>query len=262
MPISLQDPILRYSGVFTIAMAYGGTENNSAIRRLLKIAVSDTSDDVRRVAVMSLGFVLLRNPAQVPRIVQLLSESYNPHVRYGAALALGIACAGTGMPVIGSVYTILDLQSLFALRHTQEALALLEPLSKDLVDFVRQSAYIAASMILMQQNETANPKVAHYRKVFEKVIAAKHEDPMARFGAILAQGIIDAGGRNVTIALASPSGILNMSGIVGMALFSQFWYWFPLAHFLSLSFTPTALIGLNKDLKVREREEWPGYAVS
>jgi 26S proteasome regulatory subunit N2 len=32
-------------------------------------------------------------------LVQLLSESYNPHVRCGATLALGIACAGTGLQV-------------------------------------------------------------------------------------------------------------------------------------------------------------------
>ena len=35
-------------------------------------------------------------PEQCPVVVSLLSESYNPHVRCGAALALGIACAGTG----------------------------------------------------------------------------------------------------------------------------------------------------------------------
>ena len=44
----------------------------------------------------SLAFLLFKNPGQVPRIVQLPSESYNPHVRCGATLALGIACAGTG----------------------------------------------------------------------------------------------------------------------------------------------------------------------
>ena len=41
-----------------------------------------------------------------------------------------------------------------------------------------------------------------------------------------------------------------MAAVVGIALFAQFWYWFPLAPFLSLSFTPTAIIGLNKNLKL------------
>jgi 26S proteasome regulatory subunit N2 len=72
----------------------------------------------------------------------------------------------------------------------------------------------------------------------------------ARFGAVLGQGIIDAGGRNVTISLRSPSGNSNMSAIVGMAVFTQFWYWYPLSHFLSLSFTPTAFIGLDIQLDV------------
>ncbi|CAO3657434.1 unnamed protein product [Mucor hiemalis] len=223
-----KDPVLRYGGIYTIAMAYSGTGNNKAIRRLLHVAVSDVNDDVRRAAVTSLGFVLLRNPKQVPRIVQLLAESYNPHVRYGATLALGISCAGTGYI---------------------DALELLEPMTKDPVDFVRQGAFMSQAMILIQQTENTNPKVASVRKLYEKIISDKHEDPMAKFGAVIAQGIIDAGGRNVTISLLSRTGHANMPAIVGMAVFTQFWYWYPLTHMLSLAFTPTAMIGLNKNLE-------------
>ncbi|CAO3644071.1 unnamed protein product [Cunninghamella echinulata] len=228
-----KDPILRYGGIYTIAMAYSGTDNNKAIRRLLHVAVSDVNDDVRRAAVTSLGFILLKNPKQVPRLVQLLTESYNPHVRYGATLALGISCAGTGY---------------------LDALDLLEPMTKDPVDFVRQGALIAQSMILIQQTENTNPKVAGVRKLYEKIISDKHEDPMSKFGAVLAQGIIDAGGRNVTISLVSRSGNVNMPAIVGMAVFTQFWYWHPLTHMLSLAFTPTAIIGLNKNLQTPKFE--------
>ena len=73
----------RYGGIFAIGMAYRGTANNAAIQRLLHFAVSDVSDDVRRAAVLNLGFLLMGVPEQCPRIVSLLSESYNPHVRYG-----------------------------------------------------------------------------------------------------------------------------------------------------------------------------------
>jgi HEAT repeats len=91
-----QDRVLRYGGMFALGMAYRGTDSNAAIKQLLHFAVSDVDDDVRRAAVLSLGFVLLGVPEQCPAIVRLLAESYNPHLRYGAALAVGVACAGTG----------------------------------------------------------------------------------------------------------------------------------------------------------------------
>ncbi|KZC05203.1 26S proteasome non-ATPase regulatory subunit 1, partial [Dufourea novaeangliae] len=55
-----KDPILRRSGMYTLAMAYCGTGNNQAIRKLLHVAVSDVNDDVRRAAVTGLGFLLFR----------------------------------------------------------------------------------------------------------------------------------------------------------------------------------------------------------
>jgi len=104
---------MRYGGVYTLALAYAGTSDNDAVRQMLHIAVSDTSDDVRRAAVTSLAFLLFKNPDQVPRIVQLLSESYNPHVRCGATLALGIACSGTGMQV-GMYFSVPACNSTFS----------------------------------------------------------------------------------------------------------------------------------------------------
>lgn len=60
-----QDPIIRYGGMYALALAYSGTANNKAIRQLLHFAVSDVSDDVRRTAVLALGFVMYSNPEQV-----------------------------------------------------------------------------------------------------------------------------------------------------------------------------------------------------
>ncbi|KAF8293629.1 26S proteasome regulatory complex non-ATPase subcomplex Rpn2 Psmd1 subunit [Clavulina sp. PMI_390] len=222
-----KDPILRYGGVYTLALAYAGTADNGAVEKLLHIAVSDTSDDVRRAAVTSLSFLLFKNPGQVPRMVQLLSESYNPHVRCGATLALGISCAGTG---------------------SQDAIDILQPMTKDPVDFVRQGAFVSLAMILVQQSDTSS-SLTTTRAMFAKVVGDKHEDPMSRFGAAVGQGLIDAGGRNATISLQSRVGGKNMQAIVGMTLFAQFWYWFPLAHCASLAFEPTAIIGVTEELK-------------
>lgn len=84
----------------------------------------------------------------------------------------------------------------------------------------------------------------------EKIILDKRVDSMSKMGAILASGILDAGGRNVTIKLLSKTKHDKITAVVGLAVFSQFWYWYPLIYFISLSFSPTAFIGLNYDLKV------------
>ena len=148
-----QDPILRYGGMYALALAYRGTANNKAIHQLLHFAVADVSDDVWRTAVLALGFVLYNEPEQTPRIVSLLSESYNPHVRYGAALAVGISCAGSGL---------------------SEAISLLEPLTSDVVDFVRQGALIAMAMVMIQTNESYDSRVGAFRRKLEKIILDKH----------------------------------------------------------------------------------------
>ncbi|KAM3405539.1 hypothetical protein ACQJBY_008188 [Aegilops geniculata] len=228
-----QDPILRYGGMYALALAYRGTANNKAIHQLLHFAVSDVSDDVRRTAVMGLGYVLYNEPEQTPRIVSLLSESYNPHVRYGAALAVGISCAGTGL---------------------SDAISLLEPLTSDVVDFVRQGALIAMAMVMIQTNESFDSRVGTFRRQLEKIILDKHEDTMSKMGAILASGILDAGGRNVTIKLRSRNKHDKLTAVIGLAVFTQFWHWYPLLYFISLAFSPTAIIGLNSNLEVPKFE--------
>ena len=109
-------------------------------------------------------------------------------MRCGATLALGIACAGTGL---------------------QDAVIILEPMTRDSVDFVRQGALIALGTILVEQSEASSPSLASTRALYAKIVSDKHDDPMARFGTALGQGLIDAGGRNVTISLQSRAGSRN-----------------------------------------------------
>lgn len=224
-----RDPIVRYGAMYAVAMAYCGTSDNSAIKRLLHVAVSDVNDDVRRAAVTCLGFVLCRRSESVPKLVSLLAESFNPHVRYGACMAVGIACVGTA---------------------NKDAIDLLQPMLDDQVDFVRQGAYMSMALVLMQISEARSPTVKKFRDQLSSVIADKHQTLLAKSGAAIAFGILDAGGRNVVVSMVSRAGFMKMASVVGVALWLQYWYWYPLMHFLSLSFTPTMLIGLNKDFDI------------
>lgn len=223
------DEVLRYGGCYTLGAAYAGTGNNSAIRRLLHVAVSDVSNDVRRAAVTNLGFVLCSTPEEVPKLVKLLAGSFNAGVRYGAAQAIGLSCAATGSKV---------------------ALDVLWPMLKDRVDYVQQSAMTAIAMVLQQHNEAQEPRVKEFREHLTKTISADHAPNMTRFGAVIAQGILDAGGRNQVISLLSPGGHKRNAAILGMIIFQQYWFWFPLMHCLALTFQTTAVIGLNQDLKI------------
>lgn len=224
-----RDAIIRYGAMYAMGLAYVGTGANSAVKRLLHVAVSDVSDDVRRAAVTNLGFVLFRQPDRLPPLVALLAESYNAHVRYGSALALGIALAGQACSDPGS-----------------EALTLLEAMHKDPVDFVRQGSLIASAMILMQQPDS-HPAVKPFREKIASIVREKHQAQLTKVGAVTAHGLLDAGGRNVTLSLSSRAGFTKATAVVGIALWAQHWYWFPMQHMLGLSFSPTALIGLNKD---------------
>lgn len=44
-----------------IGLAYVGTANNKALKKLLYYASADVSDDVRRAAVISIAFLMLNN---------------------------------------------------------------------------------------------------------------------------------------------------------------------------------------------------------
>jgi 26S proteasome regulatory subunit N2 len=161
----------------------------------------------------------------LPNMIKSFAISYNPHVKYGAAMALGIGCAGTG---------------------SQEALKILAPLTTvGQEDFVRQGALVALSMVFMQITDTMEPKVATIRKLYEKMTADKYQPVLPRQGAIISNGILNAAGRNTTISLTTHDGNLRQNAVVGLVMFLQHWYWYPMLNFLSLSLTPTTLIAVD-----------------
>ena len=75
-------------------------------------------------------------------------------------------------------------------------------------------------------------------------------EQLAKMGAILAQGLLNGGGRNVTIALRGKGGFPRMNAVAGMAVFTHSWFWHPLTYFASLAFQPAALVAVNEDLKM------------
>jgi 26S proteasome regulatory subunit N2 len=102
----------------------------------------------------------------------------------------------------------------------------------------------------MQQSELSAPSVKWFRDKIANIVKDKYPSTLTKIGAILAAGIIDAGGRNCSLSLRSSDGFIRPSACIGIALWTQHWYWYPMLHFFSLALSPSVLVGLDKEFKL------------
>lgn len=219
------NPKLKLAVPMYLAMAYFKTSNHEGIRKLLQCA-NDISNEVKRAAVIALGFVMYHDPHLV-QLIQMMIYSYNPSIRYACAMAL----------MVGA-------------RDSKEVIELIWPLLTDAVDYVRQAAFISIAVLLQVSTVQSEPKLADFRKLITDTMGKKHEETLAKMGAILATGILDIGGRNMVVSLTTRSGVAKIEAVVSMLVFSNFWNWFPYINFIGLTLTPSAYIGVTTDLKV------------
>lgn len=223
---NLEDnPTMKLAIPFYLACAYFKTSNPMVVRKLLKLS-NDISNEVKRAAIVALGFVLYQDDKLIS-VIKMLLYSYNPYIRYGCIMALAIGA-----------------------RNTKEPIELIWPSLTDSVDFVRQGSYIALALLLQVSTNNSEPKLADFRKSIEEVLVKTHGDQMTKLGAILAIGLLDIGGRNMTLSLTTRSGMPKLEAISGILIFSQYWNWFPYINFIGLSLAPSMLIGVTPNLKV------------
>ena len=227
-----KDPILRYGAMYCIGMAYCGTGNTNMLQKLIKFSVSDVSDDVRRAALINIGFLEIKTPDilfENLKVLELLSESYNAHVRFGATMAIGITCAGSGKV---------------------KPYKVIEPLFTDPHYLVRQAALVASGLIFSQTTLKQEEGIKDFNENLQKILDDKNEHLLIKFGAMISKGLMNLGGKNCVINLVSNTGENKMKSIIGMCLFTQYYYWFPMIHMLNLAVCPTFLFNLDDKLKV------------
>jgi hypothetical protein len=81
---------------------------------------------------------------------------------------------------------------------------------EDQVDFVRQGALLSMAMVLQQTSEARSPSVKRFRELLSSIVTDKHQPILAKSGAIVAAGILDAGGCNVVVSMQSRAGFMKM----------------------------------------------------
>ena len=124
---------------------------------------SDVSESVRRNAVIALGFLFIDRPAAFLPTAQLLLQSYNPHIRYAAALIAGIINAGTA--------------------NAQLSDSLLKTMD-DAEDFVAQGAAIGLGALLMETNAVNTPQVRRIGAIgrVERCVSRENHEGAAQRG--------------------------------------------------------------------------------
>ncbi|CAH8384076.1 unnamed protein product [Eruca vesicaria subsp. sativa] len=100
------------------------------------------------------------------------------------------------------------------------------------------------ALVMVQISEGSNSRVGAFRRQLEKIIIDKHEDTMSKMGAILAFGILDAGGMIVTIRLLSKTKHDKVTAVIGLN-------WLNMTN---LAFSPATFIGSNYDLMIPKFE--------
>ncbi|KAI5186494.1 26S proteasome regulatory subunit N2 [Nematocida homosporus] len=236
------NPIIRYSGVLSFGAAYVGTGDLSAVRKLLSVISTDSSEDVKRIAVFAIGLILSDQSgsgclleedktSELCSVLEPLAQSHSAYVRAGVALTLGMFQVGSGC---------------------KKSLALIETLMYDTTTYVRQHASIGAGFLLMQLNIRDDPVFKRVIEHMHSMTRRKSESGAARFGALLGRAILDACGRNGTISIYGMSRDISVKSVCGAILFSQYWYWYPVVPFITLCMRPTLLLAADTNLNILE----------
>ncbi|KAG7537626.1 hypothetical protein ISN44_As13g014990 [Arabidopsis suecica] len=76
-------------------------------------------------------------------------------------------------------------------------------------------------MVMIQISEATNSRFRAFRCKIEKIILDKVEDTVSKIGVILASGILDVGGMNVTLRQLSKTKHNKITADHSLAVFSQ-----------------------------------------
>jgi len=232
--------IERYAGVLGLGVGNSNSSSsqntNTTLQSLLHTIVSDSDDDVRRIATICVGLVLRNQIDHLLITMKLLIDSYNPSVRYGACIALSVG-------VISNRDTI----------HMKEILSLLEKTLSDSVDFVRQGAFIAIGIVCQLGCDENSLRL---RQLAIDAIKKKHEDHLVKLGACICIGFMDMAGRNGIVSIDSDE------GLIGFVLFLHYWWWFPLLQMIYMCVDVQMVVLIDEDGRLLDKSveyECRGY---
>jgi len=110
--------------------------------------------------------------------------------------------------------------------------------------------YVGLSLLFQVSTNQSEPKQEEFRKSMHEIMGKQHGEIMAKMGAILSVGLIDIGGRNMSVSLTTRSGLPKIEAVTGLLVFCQYWNWFPYLNFIGLALAPSTFIGVTSKLNI------------
>jgi hypothetical protein len=206
-----RNPQIREGAVYIYSLAFLGSGDFQATNKILEILSLDPDENVKKAAIISIGFIFMCDFENIKSIFYLAINHYNPFVRYGLCFAIMLS-------VIKGIYI-------------QEANIFLKKLCNDPVDFVRQGAYISMGFIF--SNVYHKKKKKEILKNFEKILKDEKESPLIKFGIMIGYGILES---NKNYSFAELEGNVNSSRfLIGLFNFINYWGWIPNIYFYYLT---------------------------
>nr|UXY86956.1 26S proteasome regulatory subunit [Cryptomonas paramecium] len=194
----IQNSIIKNGIIGIYALAFYSSSDVKISEEFLKYIFSDTDEDVKRMASLSLGFLFFSKFFFFEKIAQKLITHINPFIRSGGAFAIGIS-------------------SFFNNSYT--AIRLLKKLSIDKVDFVRQSCLVSLALTVSKDKNVLRKK--KMKIFFQKKMFDKNQNEIEKFGTILAHALI-----------VGCCDLDKNDCICRVFLFVHYWYWIPCILFI------------------------------
>lgn len=221
----------KFGDVLSLGTAFVGTGSLEIISKVLPF-INHEDDDVKRNAIIALGFICCMEHSLLLDTLEPLAENHNNAVRSAVGLVLGFFFSGTG---------------------NERVCDLLEGLMYDTNSLVKQSALIGMGFVIMQCNDTL---IKNYKRIigkFNKVIVDRSEEGSVKFGAVIGRGISEAGGRSIIFSITNMFNKITKERLVGALMFFNYWYWYPYINFISLNLKETGFFVFDEDLQLVDK---------
>jgi 26S proteasome regulatory subunit N2 len=200
--VTSENPSIRSSVVSLYSIAFAGLATQKIVNKVLKVISNDLDDNVKKDSVINLGFLFLSKFFLFENIINQFIDHFNPFIRCGACFAIGVSSFD---------------------NNSYRASELLQKLSNDKVDFVRQSSFIALGLTTLRDHNLIRKK--RIQIFLEKKLLDKDHTELSRFGILIGYSLTEIG-------IKTNIKFVKNLDLTFLFIFIQYWHWLPCILFV------------------------------